>query len=93
MIGIFGNPLEHGEPVESGSKPHFPPVGPIKFWVEKQLGLSGDEAESVAYAIAVTISRRGTKGAKMVEKGFDASEARIMRMLKEIPAEIIRILQ
>lgn len=88
--GIMGTPLGHGEPVESGTKPHFPPVGPIQHWVERKLKIEGKEAATVAFLIARAISRRGTKGAHMFEKGFEASEARVIRILEEIPEEIIR---
>ena len=91
--GTLGTSLEHGEPVEYGSKPHFPPIGPLQFWVEKKLGLSGKEATSVAYAIAHTIAKKGTKGRHMFEKGFDAAENRVLRLLNQIPADILRRVQ
>jgi len=90
VAGIVGTPMEHGEPVEMGTKPHFPPTGPIQFWVEKKLGYSGAEAASVAFLIARAISVRGTKGAKMFETGFEEQEARVMAILNEIPEEIVR---
>ncbi len=88
--GSLGTALEHGEPIEYGTKPHFPPVGPLTFWVEKKLGLTGKEATSVAYAIARTIAKKGTKGRHMFEKGFDAAESRVLSALKKIPADIDR---
>jgi len=88
--GLLGTPLAHGEPVELGTKPHFPPIGPIQHWVERKLGISGEKSKSVAFAIAITIARRGTKGAHMFEKGFDENEDRVMRILESIPEEIIK---
>jgi len=93
VAGIVGTPAEYGEPVEMGTKPHFPPVRPIQFWVERKLGYSGDEAASVAFLIARAISRRGTKGKKMFSTGFEENEARVLRILNEIPDEIVRRLQ
>lgn len=90
VVGVLGTPLEHGVPVEMGTKPHFPPVGPIQFWVEKKLGYTGKEAASVAFLIARAISRRGTKGAKMFETAFAENEHRLYSILGEIPAEIVR---
>ena len=90
VLGIFGNPLEYAEPVEFGTQPHFPPVDPIEFWVEKKLGLSGDEARSAAYAIAWKIAQKGTQGAHMLERGFDVTENQIWQVLSEIPDEIVR---
>ncbi len=90
VAGLVGVSMVHGEPVEKGTKPHFPPTGPIQFWVERKLGIGGSEAASVAFLIARAISRRGTKGAKMFERGFEENEARVMRILEEIPEEILR---
>ena len=90
VVGVIGTPLEHGEPVEFGTQPHFPPVGPIQFWVEKKLGLSGREAAGTAFLIARAISRRGTKGAHMFEKGFEAAEPAVRRILGRIPQEILK---
>jgi len=90
VAGLVGVSIEHGEPVEKGTKPHFPPTGPIQFWVERKLNITGKEAASVAFLIARAISRRGTKGEEMFEKGFEASEARVMRILEEISEEIVR---
>lgn len=90
VVGIVGTPVEWGEPVEMGTKPHFPPVGPIQFWVERKLGYSGDEAASVAFLIARAISRRGTKGKKMFARGFEENEARVLSILNGIPDEIVR---
>lgn len=92
-MGILGTPLEHGEPVELGTKPHFPPVGPIRHWVETKLGYSGDEAKSVAFLIARAISKRGTKGASMFTKGYEDNEAVVMAILNEIPDEIFKRIQ
>jgi len=88
--GTLGTPAIRGESVEYGTKPHFPPTGPLTHWVERKLNIHGKRAERVAFAIALTIAKKGTKGAKMFEKGFDQSEAAMMRILEEIPAEIVR---
>ena len=88
--GMVGTPAIYGESLEYGTKPHFPPVAPIRFWVEKKLGLSGKDAQSAAFCIARAISRRGTKGAKMFGKGFETNEARVISILERIPEDIAR---
>ena len=90
VIGVVGTPMEHGEPVESGTKPHFPPTGPIQHWVERKLGIHGKEAASVAFLIARAISKRGTEGAHMFEDAFEDNESKLKRILGEIPGEIVR---
>jgi len=88
--GFLGTPAKYGESVELGTAAHFPPVAPIQHWVEKKLRISGDNARSVAFLIARAISRRGTKGAHMFDKGFDRSESRVMTILNSIPEEIVK---
>ena len=88
--GILGTPQVHGEPVELGTKPHFPPVEPIRFWVERVLGIQGKEAKGVAFLIARAISKRGTEGAKMFEEGFEENRDQVTRILEGIADEIVR---
>jgi len=88
--GMIGTPAVYGEPVEYGTRAHFPPVKPILFWVQRKLGLSGKEAQSAAFCIARAISKRGTKGAKMFGKGFETNEAAVMAILNRIPEDIVK---
>jgi len=88
--GVISTPAIYGEAVELGTKPHFPPVAPIQYWVEKKLGLSGEDAKSTAFLIARAISKRGTEGAKMFHRGLEENEAAVMAILNQIPAEIKR---
>ena len=90
VIGIVGTPLKHGVPVEMGTRPHFPPLGPIQLWVEKKLGYEGKEAKSVAFLIARAISKRGTKGREMFGSAFEDNESRLRDILGTIPDEIAR---
>jgi hypothetical protein len=90
VMGILGTPCVYGEPVEMGSGPHFPPIEPIQFWVEKKLGKEGKEAKSIAWAIATIMSRSSRLGVKMFEKGFSENEQAIIRILEMIPADIVK---
>jgi hypothetical protein len=91
--GMVATPAKYGEPVEMGTKPHFPPIGPIQFWVEKKLGYDGKEARSVAFLIARAISKRGTKGHKMFGNSMEKRHADVTRILEQIPDDIIRRIQ
>ena len=91
--GMVATPAIYGEPVELGTRPHFPPVAPLQHWVEKKLGLSGKEAKSVAYLIARAISKRGTPARKMFTDNVTKHEAAVIRILEQIPADIIRQVQ
>lgn len=89
--GVIGTPLAHGEPVEFGTKPHFPPIDPLAWWAEKKLGLSGDAARSAAFAIAHSIARRGTEGHAMFRDNFDQHKNRVHNILARIAEDIVRM--
>jgi hypothetical protein len=89
--GVISTPLAYGEPVEVGTRPHFPPIDPIAHWVEKKIGASGKEARSIAFLIARAISRRGTKGAKMFQISFEELNMKLLDVLGKIPDDIVRM--
>lgn len=64
--------------VEDGTRPHMPPPSALLLWVKQKLNVANEkQALSIAFAIARTIARRGTKGAHMFDKAFQqlATEA------------------
>lgn len=87
--GTLGTPAIYGEAVEYGTKPHFPPIGPLVKWVEWKFGLEGKEAKSVAYAIAIKIADVGTEGAHMVQYAWEDNEYLIYRLIEQIPGKIL----
>lgn len=93
LSAALGTPAVYGEPVEMGTKPHFPPVAPIQHWVERKLGLQGSEAKGVAFVIARAISKRGTKPAKMFDRGFDEQRSAVLNILERIPDDIVRMVK
>jgi hypothetical protein len=95
VVSVVGTSLNYAVPVELGTKPHFPwdkslPFGltPLVEWVEHKLGYTDEKAVSVAYAIAVTISRKGTEGKFMFRDGFKASEPDIKQRFGQALAQI-----
>jgi len=88
IVGVVGSPLNYAEPVELGSKPHFPPVQAIEDWVNMKLGKGGKEGRSMAFAIARKISREGTKGAFMFETGLEDNEEQIQGFFDTAVANI-----
>lgn len=49
-----GTDLDYAKPVEMGSRPHFPPLEPIRQWCRRH-----SIPESAAYAIALKIAKNG----------------------------------
>lgn len=81
LEGVVGTPLAYAAPVEFGTRPHKPPIAPLRLWVKKILGLSDKKADAAAEAIAWKIFHRGTKGAAMFQRAFDATESQITTIL------------
>jgi hypothetical protein len=48
--------------VEVGSRPHWAPIGPLLYWVQRKLGVTNPKtAYAMARAIQIKIARQGTK--------------------------------
>lgn len=90
VAGIVGSSLNYALPVELGTKPHFPPLEPLRDWVEKKLGVDSKRAEHVAYLVARKIAKRGTKGARMAGNTLDAQAEQVNAI---IAAAIPRIIE
>lgn len=81
VIGLVVGSAAHTVPIEMGTKPHFVPIRPLQSWVEYKLGLEGNEARSVAFAISRKIAREGTEGKFMFRDAFQANEHQVEQML------------
>lgn len=89
LMGIVSSPLEYAEPVELGTDPHMPPVAPLVRWSEVVLGLSGPAAVSAAWAVAKSISRRGTTGKFMFARGLATSTPKLQEIFEAAGFDII----
>lgn len=62
----------YAAPVETGTRPHFPPPDALVPWVKLRFSPSSDkEALSIAFAVAKRISQRGTQGHFMFEQSLE----------------------
>lgn len=62
VLGVVGSASPAVAAVELGTRPHMPPVQAILLWVQDKFGLSGEEAEGLAWGVARKIKARGTQG-------------------------------
>lgn len=60
VIGMTATDKPYANYVEAGTSPHKPPIQPLEDWVHAVIGLSGDEAKGMAFAIRNTIAKKGT---------------------------------
>ena len=76
VVVAAGPPADvYAAPVETGSRPHMPPVSALLLWVQKKFGIEDEkQALSIAWAVAKTIKKRGTEGHQMFERAFEVLE-------------------
>lgn len=89
VLGVVGSPLNYAEPVEMGTRPHFPPVEPLEDWVRQKLDVTEDEVPGVALAIARKIAARGTPAVGMFHRAFAANRPQVAQMFEAARARIV----
>ena len=77
VLGAVGTSVAHALPVELGTKPHFPPVEPLRDWAERKLNIPEDRSYDVALSIARKIAARGTLAVGMFNRTFVATRAQV----------------
>lgn len=88
LTGRIFDPVTHALPMELGTRPHFPPVGPLIGWVQRKLGVSAKDAPHVAFLVARSISRKGTKAREFFKRGWQVSEGRVRSTFERVNARI-----
>lgn len=97
VLGMVSTSQPYAEYVETGTKPHRPPMQPLEDWVHAVLGLSGDEEKGAAFAIASKIAKKGTTKQPVWQETYnrilpqiqvkvEAGLARVRAKLAEQPA-------
>lgn len=81
VIGVAGSNVLYAPYVETGTKPHFPPPAALRVWASRH-GVS-------AHAVAISISRRGTKGVHYMQRAFDQNQGRIKALIGNAVEEIV----
>ncbi len=88
LHGVVASPQAYAEPVEYGTRPHWPPQGPIRLWVRRVLNVSEEDINAVAYLIARNISRKGTEGAHMFENALKDGRNTVSNIFQRAGFEI-----
>jgi len=75
----------HTIPVNDGSRPHTPPIEPLKDWVRLKLDLADEaEIERVAFAIQHIIATEGTKPTFFIEKSMPAIDEYLEFAMRQV---------
>lgn len=83
IVGKVGSSLKsetYPVVMEFGRKPgaKMPPPDALERWVHLVLGVPDDKAPGVALAVARSIARKGIKGRRFMQRGFEASQSAIV---------------
>lgn len=89
VIGVTGTALNYAVPVELGTKPHWAPIQPLIDWVQHRLGITGEEAESVARRVQFGIARHGTPAVGMFHRAFGKNRAQVTTMFDQARNRIV----
>ena len=79
--------FQYAMAIERGTRPHFPPLEPIRHWVRRKLHISEDEADGVAWAICIAISRTGTRARPFYLPAYDRHVAELQPRFQQYLAE------
>src|SRR5690349_19340609 len=68
----------YADPVETGTGPHFPPPSALLPWVKQKLRVKDErQALSIAWAIAKTVAKRGTRAVHMFDKALSTLQGEL----------------
>lgn len=74
-------------PVETGTVPHFPPPSALIPWVKLKFHVEDKEAQSIAWAVATNIRKRGTQGHFMFERSIEQLSGEAQGIMERALAE------
>lgn len=74
-VGTQLGATAYAAPVETGARPHMPPASELLPWVQKKFGIEDEKhALSMAFAVAMSIRKKGTQGHQMFSRALTALE-------------------
>jgi len=73
--GVVGSNKKSALWVEKGTRPHWPPLRAVEGWAQRH-GMT-------AYLVALSISRKGTKGHHMLERALDDNQRKVIQMFQD----------
>ena len=82
VVGIVGSPRISAAVMETGSKPHWPPLKALEGWAKRH--------GTTAYVVARAISKRGNVPRKFLSKAMNSTYSRVMAELNRTVKSIIK---
>ena len=82
FVGVIGSPRISAAVMETGSKPHWPPLAALEGWAKWH--------GTTAYVVARAIARRGNVPRKFLSKALNNSIGRIVNEIENTVRNIIQ---
>ena len=74
IMGVVGSNLDYAPYMETGTRPHWPPLSALAVWARRH--------GTTAFVVARAISRRGVRGRHYLQGAFEKNKSEIMRILE-----------
>jgi len=85
------SPHDYANYVEFGTRPHWPPAGPIELWVIRKLQPPANEVYAVVRGVQRAIAARGTEGVHMFRRAWqEGGKEQVERIFSQVPVKAIK---
>ncbi|MGE4334583.1 MAG: hypothetical protein AB7E55_01230 [Pigmentiphaga sp.] len=85
-----GSRVHYAIYMDRGTRPHWPPVQPIREWVKrKRIAIGEEQVKQVAFLISRKIARFGIKGRHFMKAGLENSLERVKELAREMATSVI----
>ena len=86
----IGTNLEYAIYVHEGTKPHYPPVQPIREWVRRKLKPAKEDLNRITYMVIQKIGKKGTDPNPFLKEVFDEKEMKVRTEFAKAIARVAR---
>jgi hypothetical protein len=88
LEGIVWSKEKYGVFVERGTRPHFPPIEPLKRWSALKLG-----NPNLAWAVAKKIAREGTDAQPFMQPALDKNIFFMKKKFGELAQQLVTVMK
>jgi hypothetical protein len=89
VMGVVGSNVKYAPYIETGTRPHWPPMGAIWEWVEHK-GRGRANVHLSVLRVMRAIAKRGTKAYRYLQGAFEKNEGQIKRRIDGAVGRIVR---
>jgi len=84
MRASVSSDKEYAPWVHEGTQPHWAPIQPLRNWVQRKFGESGDDLERTARAVQASIAKKGTKPHPFMKRALETWQKKLPRILRDL---------